>query len=605
MIPGGPQPQLNPSMPPQPQQQQQQQQQLPTMNQQFVQQHQFQQPAMNGSAQGGAIVPSTTPGNPYALDPFAPSPVAALAAASDPFQMTPPQNPFQAPPQPQYSQQQQLVLAAPQNAASSPWALQQQQQQPAQGSNIDQLVVSTAPPSDDPFGIFSAQSVSVAAPGPAFAVPPQQVHNLHQQVQTLNLSHSNPVGDHLLSPSDSTKNNTSILPDATEEEGLALVDVELDNDSDADINTEEEEDEDAEEGQFIGNRPTQTRGRRKRNDDNTPTKKERQTPIDPLADVAPPPPPTPGRHYSEYLSKNSAPPLSSPLPKPHLVVHSGYVLSRISFRTILMRKWKQTFWIQYGPTQLLFFRTFADYEDWLNNPYHTQEAREFLVKLRVDFVSDLKKASVMGYQVTQIRRKPYGKNVMLHFKLERWMDYGPTIAAAFAARQEDMNLHNEYNNNRTKNDGNYRVDNTTNDVSSLRKIILGCMRNARDAALVATNAVGSGGRLDYSEQHHQQQQQQHQEYRGRYSSDDDEGPRGRSSAGVGSPVRANRNTSYPGGAESSARRRTAGPSDVNSGSPYHQDTDDDGGDDSSSGNNGAAVAAPPAAPLAQPIDLLG
>ncbi len=48
----------------------------------------------------------------------------------------------------------------------------------------------------------------------------------------------------------------------------------------------------------------------------------------------------------------------------------------------------------------------------MNNPYHTIKAREFLVKLRVDFVSDLKKASVMGYQVTQVRRKAYNKNVM-------------------------------------------------------------------------------------------------------------------------------------------------------------------------------------------------
>ena len=109
---------------------------------------------------------------------------------------------------------------------------------------------------------------------------------------------------------------------------------------------------------------------------------------------------------------NSAPVMSSPLPKYELVHHAGYVLSRISFRTVLMRKWKQTFWIQYGPCQLLFFRSYADYDDWLNNPYHTAKAREYLVKLRVDFVGDLKKSSVMGYQVTQIRRKPYGRNTM-------------------------------------------------------------------------------------------------------------------------------------------------------------------------------------------------
>jgi hypothetical protein len=169
-----------------------------------------------------------------------------------------------------------------------------------------------------------------------------------------------------------------------------------------------------------------------------------------------------------------------------------------------MRKWKQTFWIQYGPTQLLFFRSFADYEDWVNNPYHTQKARDFLVKLRVDFVADLKKSSVMGYQVTQVRRKPYGKNVMLHFKLERWMDYGPTIAAAFAAREEEMMNSPSHRRNGNDEDG----MNTSNDVSSLRKIILGCMRNARDAALVA--ASRDKGRTDMGEA---------VGYRGRYDSE--------------------------------------------------------------------------------------
>ena len=112
----------------------------------------------------------------------------------------------------------------------------------------------------------------------------------------------------------------------------------------------------------------------------------------------------------------------------------------------------------------------------------------------------------MGYQVTQIRRKPYGKNVMLHFKLERWMDYGPTIAAAFAAREEEM-VHSPTNRRGGGGDGNgEEYMNVTNDVASLRKIILGCMRNARDAALVARRG---GDEVE-------------DVYRGRYSSDHDD-----------------------------------------------------------------------------------
>ena len=186
------------------------------------------------------------------------------------------------------------------------------------------------------------------------------------------------------------------MPNEDEEEGLALIDIELD-----------EEDATNNKGQFDGN-----------NQDNNSTdhesdKRQSKSPRrkDKYADIAPPPPIPPGRENAEFLSRN-ADTITSPLPRPGLVLHAGYVLSRISFRTVLLRKWKQTFWIQYGPTQLLFFRSYADFGDWLNNPYHSAKAREYLVKLRVDFVSDLKKKSVMGYQVTQIRRKSYGKNVM-------------------------------------------------------------------------------------------------------------------------------------------------------------------------------------------------
>lgn len=292
----------------------------------------------------------------------------------------------------------------------------------------------------------------------------------------------------------------SVLPDESEDEGLALVDVELDDD-DSDDDKARDFESRKQDGEFLSNSAVQGKKSSRSTRGGGGGRRGPGQHWDRNPDIAPPPPLQPGRRHAEYLAENSAPALSSPLPKPELVHHSGYVLSRISFRTVLMRKWKQTFWIQYGPTQLLFFRSFADYTDWLNNPYHTQKAREFLVKLRVDFVSDLKKSSVMGYQVTQVRRKPYGKNVMLHFKLERWMDYGPTIAAAFAAREDEMMNSPTHGRNRDDDGG----MNTSNDVTSLRKIILGCMRNARDAALVTASrdrqsdmgeAVGYRGRYD-------------------------------------------------------------------------------------------------------------
>lgn len=114
---------------------------------------------------------------------------------------------------------------------------------------------------------------------------------------------------------------------------------------------------------------------------------------------------------------------------------------------------------------MLWFRSEEDFKDWLNNPYHTQAQRNFLIKLAVNFVHDLYKPNVRGYQVTQCRVKPYGTKMVRQFKLERWMDYGPTIAAAFGSYD-----HKE--------------------VEELRKAIVECMRNTPlDNGIRATGAV--------------------------------------------------------------------------------------------------------------------
>ena len=130
-----------------------------------------------------------------------------------------------------------------------------------------------------------------------------------------------------------------------------------------------------------------------------------------------------------------------------------------------MKKWKQSYWVQYGSHTMLWFRSQSDFDDWLNNPYHTQAQRNFLIKLAVNFVHDLYKPNVRGYQVTQCRSKPYGTKMVRQFKLERWMDYGPTIAAAF---------------------GSY----DPKEVDKLREAIVQCMRNTPlDGGIRATGAV--------------------------------------------------------------------------------------------------------------------
>eukprot|EP00535_Pseudo-nitzschia_heimii_P006460 CAMPEP_0197173654 /NCGR_PEP_ID=MMETSP1423-20130617/497_1 /TAXON_ID=476441 /ORGANISM="Pseudo-nitzschia heimii, Strain UNC1101" /LENGTH=637 /DNA_ID=CAMNT_0042622491 /DNA_START=158 /DNA_END=2071 /DNA_ORIENTATION=+ len=183
----------------------------------------------------------------------------------------------------------------------------------------------------------------------------------------------------------------------------------------------------------------------------------------------------PRKPYSSVLSQQISGGKGSALPKANLVGKKGFVLSRISFRTIVMKKWKQSFWIQYGGHTMLWFRSQSDFDDWLNNPYHTQMQRNFLIKLAINFVHDLYKPNVRGYQVTQCRTKPYGKEkVIRQFKLERWMDYGPTIAAAF---------------------GSY----DPKEVDACREAIVGCMKNTPlDNGIRATGAV---------KEHHDRQQQ--------------------------------------------------------------------------------------------------
>jgi len=164
---------------------------------------------------------------------------------------------------------------------------------------------------------------------------------------------------------------------------------------------------------------------------------------------------------------------ASPLPRPEKVVASGFILTRVSFRTILMKKWKQGYWIQYGPNTMYIFRSVADYQDWLKNPYHAQRERDYLVKLKVDFIADILPQDVREYRMTHTTRKKYGRNKPLYhqFKLERIMEFGPTIAACFASQNES-------------------------EVEAIRQSMQQCKRNA---------AAGMGQQHQFDQQYVQQQ----------------------------------------------------------------------------------------------------
>lgn len=135
----------------------------------------------------------------------------------------------------------------------------------------------------------------------------------------------------------------------------------------------------------------------------------------------------------EKLAAN-APKNASPLPDFGQVSHSGYVLARISIRTILLKKWKQVYWVTYGVNQILFFRSSDDFEEWLTNPFLTAKERDHLVKLKIDLIEDLSRVEgVAGYTVTPKIQKLYKTNNYHTFKLEKWINSGPIISAAFAS----------------------------------------------------------------------------------------------------------------------------------------------------------------------------
>ncbi|GMH59558.1 hypothetical protein TrST_g11514 [Triparma strigata] len=118
-----------------------------------------------------------------------------------------------------------------------------------------------------------------------------------------------------------------------------------------------------------------------------------------------------------------------------LFMKSGTTLSRTTTRTIFLKKWKEsTFWVTKKPATLMVFRTEMDFQDWLQNPYHNEKERDYLVKLKVDFLGDIDGKKVKGFNITEVKSKGYSGNdkLLYQVKVEKIYDYGPNIVAAFA-----------------------------------------------------------------------------------------------------------------------------------------------------------------------------
>ncbi len=124
---------------------------------------------------------------------------------------------------------------------------------------------------------------------------------------------------------------------------------------------------------------------------------------------APPPPlPTMDKLVRfEFMAEREAD--KKTLPNFMNVKHSGKVLSRVSVLSLISKSWKETFWIIYDESQLIFFRNERDYEDWLLNPYIDRKERDKKIKMKIDFQKDQNMNGSRGYQITKIRKKQYRK----------------------------------------------------------------------------------------------------------------------------------------------------------------------------------------------------
>lgn len=118
------------------------------------------------------------------------------------------------------------------------------------------------------------------------------------------------------------------------------------------------------------------------------------------------------------------------------VTHSGHCMARISLKSLIIKKWRPVFWICYGDSRIIFFRSKSDFDEWATNPLLNLVEREELVKLDIDFKDFAKKPGVKGYRAASLHMKDYsGRTGLLHtFKLEEWMYYGPIILGAFSSK---------------------------------------------------------------------------------------------------------------------------------------------------------------------------
>ena len=104
--------------------------------------------------------------------------------------------------------------------------------------------------------------------------------------------------------------------------------------------------------------------------------------------------------------------VSIPHPLLPLLGSSGPIFSRTSLRSLVMKKWSPSYWMQYGAHTLLLFRSKEQMMDWRRGG--DGPTTQNLVKQRMDFYTEMcetegKPSACLGHRILPVKRKSYGK----------------------------------------------------------------------------------------------------------------------------------------------------------------------------------------------------
>ena len=103
----------------------------------------------------------------------------------------------------------------------------------------------------------------------------------------------------------------------------------------------------------------------------------------------------------------------------------GTCLVRTSFRSLVLKDWKECFWVLENPNLLMVFRNAANYRGYHENKMISPEERELLCKSRIDLS--------VKYFCKGVGMKKYSGKTIHTFALQEKTDLGPLMALKFGS----------------------------------------------------------------------------------------------------------------------------------------------------------------------------